>query len=246
MPNLDYRFITQYGFDPYNPATGEIDVTNDNLVISAWFAPDVQQDAAAPLVFAGQVLPNYVNTSVGASEQAASKQSVKSRHSARYLFEVISGRGVQVTPGICLVLNPPPEYKQQMQGAIVYNGGDPYDVASYTVKKPLQANYLWEAQQDLAGGQNLMATSAFEVIFGTYPPNTSGFTAAPVQLLKTNGADGVAPVFFDFSSSSGVKAMIDAVNAGGEYYLPFFFNLGSSTPDAAYRVVKYPHSVARG
>jgi hypothetical protein len=246
MPALDYRFIQQYGFEQYNAANGKTPVTGDNLVISSWFAT-IAGDPAGPLSFAAQILPDYANTAVGASERAASVQSVKSRHSARYLFVRI---GQAPVPGqqFCLVLNPPPEYKQQMQGAIVYNGGDPYDIASYTVKKPLQANYLWEAQQDVtSGGQNNIATDGFSVTFGAYPPNTSAFFAGtPMQLLKTNGADGVAPVFFDFSSPSGVKAMIDAVNAGGEYYIPLYFTFGSSTPEGAYRTVKYPHSIARG
>ena len=244
MPALDYRFIRQYGFEQYNAANGKTPVTGDNLVISSWFA-SFDDEPESPLLFAAQVLPDYANTAVGASERAASVQSVKSRHSARYLFQ---GIGQVPVPGLafCLVLNPPPEYKQQMQGAIVYNGGDPYDIASYTVKKPLQANYLWEAQQDAAGVQNSISSTDFVVAFGTYPPNTSAFLGLPMQLLKTNGADGVAPVFFDFSSPSGVKAMIDAVNAGGEYYIPLVFNFDSSSPGAAYRTLKYPHSIARG
>lgn len=244
MPALNYRFIPQYGFEPYDVASGETEVTQNNLVITSWFA-SLQQGPASPLAFFDQLIPNYANTSVGAAERAASLSSINSRVSAKFFFSVSSN----VVGGICCVVNPPAEYKQQMQGAIVYNGGDPFDIASYTVKKPLQGNYLWEASKDLAGSssQNILQSSVVDLAYGTVPPNTSALlSGAPLQLLKTNGADGTAPTFFDFSSPVGVNAMIAALNAGGEYYVPLFYTLGSSSPDPAYRNLKYPHSAARG
>ena len=250
MPALTYKLIPQYGLEPYadNGGLGGALLTGDNLVVTVWEATTgtIQAPPAPPITFGNILKPNSVNTSVGvsAAERAASLQAKDSRNSAHFSFHPTPQAG---PAAFCMVVNPPEEYKQMMAGALVYNGGDPYDVASYTVKKSLQGNFFWRAIADAhpVAVPNEVDLFSYDLIFGAYPPNVGpAGNAKAVQLLKTSGADGVTPQFFNLSSPSGVQDMIDTIDDGGQYYIPVLnTNAVSST---LYAGVVYPHSAARG
>lgn len=242
MADATYRYAPSYGVERFkdNGGLGGAEVTNDNLLITLWSV-----DAKIPFDPGSLIVPSYADPNVPANEQPAYEQAAKSRDSARFLAQSFS---FFETGFILAVLNPAQEYKQKLADAVSYNGGPVGSIASYTIKKSLQVSYLWEVYAIVSppgfGGNAYPDIGIPPTVFSTYldlafPP--PGPSAAPIPFLKTNGADGVAPVFFDRSTSDGVKEMIAAVNRG-DFYVAMFIE-----PDGdAYVSIKYPHSVARG
>jgi hypothetical protein len=245
MTQVAYNFSPIYGFEDHAKVNGldGAKFGNDNLCITTWFVDDKSGDPAEPLIFGDILVPNYANdVPVGGSDAAAYRQGMKSRTScwAYYLTE-----DKKSSPVVCMVLHPPQEYRQQMVDAVVFNGGDPTDIANFTVKKPLQGNYAWRVNNASAdgSGQNFMVEAFPLGLFSNYLP-VGGPQSVYLPFLKTNGADGVAPEFFDASTAGGMQEMISAVNLG-EFYIAMVQAVFSAL-DGQFFGVTWPHSAARG
>lgn len=253
---LPYTYEPVYGAEPYkdNGGVGGANVTGDNLVITAWEVGKKFGNPPDYMSF-GQILKpvsqNSANGETGAPLNetdgiSGGIQAFPSRHSFKG-YIVSSAFNV-----VGLVLNPPPEMKQLLAGSLAYNGGDPFDPTSYTVSKSLQCSYAWRfGLDDAEEAHNIQTVSVGAALFSTYYwLNDLIFDAAiaRVPFLKTNGANGIAPVFFDASISSGVNEMIEAVNDGGDYFVAFSMPIdtGSENEIGNYMNVVYPHSAARG
>lgn len=251
MPDLDYAYMPMYGTEPYldNGGLGGATITQDNLVITAWQVTDKFSPPPNYLDFGYILKPASVNTALPAGDRVAGTQSFNSRHSAYAYINPNTGGNVSPISVVGFVLNPPPELKQLLQGAVAYNGGDPLDIESYTISKSLQAVYAWRNLFNESTTHNLQNTNNDDVflsMFSSYlfysEPATESITRIP--FLKTSGADGVAPVFFDASISSGVNQMIEAVN-DGDFFIAYSIFLEAAAP-GKYCGVVYPHSTARG
>ena len=152
-----------------------------------------------------------------------------------------------------LVLAPPEELKQQLAGSVVFNGGDPLAVASYTFSKPHAGQLAWkgllyESQTDAngLGGFDFNASLAYQI--GSYVPldlygGTPDGTYLP--LLRTNGADGVTPVAFDMTTADGAAKCIAAVNQGN-FFIPMVIEETDFDAPGSYFDIWWPHSGVRG
>jgi hypothetical protein len=231
-----YIYIPSYGIERYKKSNNGAEETNDNLLITLWQVID-----SDPVLLGDLFIQNYARDNVPVAEQPAYEQAFKSRDSARFYFKFVAPPN---PPTLFAVLNPSQEYQQKMVDAIVYNGGPVALLSSYMIKKSLQSNYVWDVFEQLAPtGRNVYAPGAdLNATFSTYLD--LGASAAPLAFLKTNGADGNTPEFFDRSTSDGVKEMIAAVNKG-DFYVGMIISAQSET-DGGYITIKYPHSVARG
>jgi hypothetical protein len=251
MADLSYLYNPHYGIEPFAPngGAGGALVTGDNLVITAW--GDVAK-ALQPfgIVYEGAMLqPSSQNSNILPQKRVAGgTQAFHSRNSAQFDL-MIGNKPPNPFDVVLLVLNPPPELRQQLVGAVTFNGGDPVDLANYTVKKSLMSQYMWrlESSEGASSGniQNLEDTL---FIFGVYL-DLGDYTGAPsidIPLLKTNGADGQNPEFFDRTTAQGVNEMIAAVNSG-DFYVPLFLFVELFDTDVNARfTLTYPHSAARG
>jgi hypothetical protein len=263
----DYQFIHHYGCEPYadNDGAGGAKITAQNLVITSWGQTNAEEGPDATFFNETVLLiPNPDNTDVGISafERSVQSQGFHSRHSAHtYVQQNASGQSPIITP-VGYVLNPPPEFKQAMAGALVYDGGDPLLFASFTGKKSLMSQYDWryavESVAPRAAPTNfdidttpagILVTRAAYSTYLELPSLGSG----PFQLpfLKTSGADGSVPQFFDRTTAAGVKEMIAAVNRG-EFFVFMQLSgvvLGGQDPApslATQHTIVWPHSAARG
>lgn len=244
MPSADYNYTSVYGAEPYkdNGGLGGATVTAQNLIITAW---EVESKGGEPpdpfLEFGDFLVPAYVNEALPAQRQTAAIQPMFSRHSAEVWLD--SG----ITEAVCFVLNPPPELKQQLVRSVTFNGGDPLDLANYTVSKSLQGCYAWQGGCVTADiSENDYQTAGLsDGVFSSYLPlgdRAGENDNTPLPFLKTNGADGVTPVFFDRFTADGVNEMIAAVNAGN-FYIAYTVLLDAPP---AHVFIKWPHSLARG
>lgn len=254
MPNLDYVYQPVYGVEPYqdNGGLGGAKITQDNLVITAWQILAKAIPAPAYFTFGPLIKSAEVNTALDPAARVAGLQAFPSRHSTYFYFNGNTG-AMQVPVQILgLVLNPPPEMKQLLQGAVEYNGGNPALLSSYTVKKSLQAAYAWRAMWYQANSHNLQLLSGSGGLFSSYLFFTDASpleaTSGRLPFLKTNGADGVAPTFFDASTPTGVNQMIEAVN-DGEFFVMYATVVDvaedEDPPVGNYVDIFYPHSAAR-
>lgn len=257
MAEVPYVAMPIYGCEPYldNDGAGGATVTGDNLIITAWTVEDKGGTPPdAPFTFESILVPNYVNDTLtspstgavvggvqSAAAKEASRQGMYSRHSGLMYIQSQQSGGSTRWP-VLLVLNPPPEYKQQMAYAVEYNGGDTALYSSYTVNKPLQGNYAWRLLGSEAEQQNAPEPAVQGAQFSTYLPNVGISDTLRTAFLKTNGADGVTPEFFDAYTAEGVREMIAAVNRG-EFYIAYVV---TSESDIGYAGVVWPHSAARG
>lgn len=240
MAVLDYKYIHAYGVEPYvaNGGVGGAKLTGDNLIVSAW--KKIDPFPANPFEDADFLHPVNTDTdpAIVASEKSAlSDQAFHSRHRANifYLPDVTD------PTRLSFVLNPPPELKQALVGAFTYDGGDPTNPANWTANKPSQIVYLWEHSCQFMSGldivqepQNYSATFSSYVFFG----------GGALPLLKTNGANGQEPEFFDLTTAQGAQEMVASVNKGN-FWIAFYFHIASSFNSVNVKI-KYPHSMARG
>jgi hypothetical protein len=245
VADLNYLFSTLYGFEPFNPVNTGAKVTGQNLVVTAW---TVVNKGGDPFIEVGQLLqPSTENDNLTQARRVGSSQAVDSRCSAQFFFEPSGVKPIPLANGLLfLALNPPPELRQQCAQAVVFNGGDPTDIASYTVKKSLMGGYTWRlAAEEEDSSQNFLVTpSDMLAIWGTYLDlgDLSGAPDNSFPLLKTSGADGTQPQFFDRSTAQGVQEMIAAVNAGN-FFVPML--IAADFSDSIRITLTYPHSNAR-
>ena len=257
MANVNYQLLPQYGMEPYsdNGGKGGAVITDKNLLIGTW--QSVDPSGATPFVL---LKPNSVNDTLfdtitglvipgiqPSSSKTASLQGFSSRYSTRFFFQQPSDANPFVDQVLC-VLNPPVEYKQMLAGAVKYNGGPVDNFASYMITKPLQGQYAWRIDGCLSGvEQNFPLSSASNAFFSTYLPNVGiNVGGLRIPLLKTNGADGVSPVYFDPFTPAGVDETISAVDKG-EFYVALFVQYPPGPPPPVFRTdITWPHSAARG
>ena len=75
-----------------------------------------------------------------------------------------------------------------------------------------------------------------QMIASEYVPlNVLGSPSNYLPLLKTSGADGQTPVFFDMSTPSGVQEAIAAVDAGNFYMAALCFGPEFNTLGVMYQ-----------
>lgn len=252
MPDLSYAYMPVYGVEPYldNGGLGGAVVTGDNLVITAWQTTGKLGTPPDYADFGPILKPAAVNTALPDAARVAGQSFANSRHSSMVYINGDLGAAAEPINAMGLVLNPPPEVKQLLAGAVSYNGGNPADLASYTVTKSLQAQYAWRFLAWIASAHNAPLNTIAGTFYSTYLfyNDTAFDVAGRVPFLKTNGANGVIPTFFDVSLASGVNQMVEAVNDGDGYYI--FFSAPVQTddedPEGNYLDITYPHSAARG
>jgi hypothetical protein len=262
----DYQFIHHYGCEPYaaNNGAGGATITQQNLVITAWGG--TQADETKPDVFEDAQLlipnPNNSDAAITSLERVATAQGFHSRHSAHTFVQQNKGKQTPSIMPVGYVLNPPPEFKQAMCGALTFNGGDPADKANWTAKKSIMSQYAWRysAEFVLRDTRNLIANNAIDnsnafistqAAYSTYlhlPDLDDDSYRLP--FLKTSGADGVAPQFFDPYTAGGAQEMVAAVNRG-EFFV--FMEIRADIPEkitgpllTVNHTIVWPHSAARG
>lgn len=258
------QFIHHYGCEPYasNSGAGGATLTEQNLVITAWGGTEAQASGDGDLseVFEDATLltPNPDNTALDAFTRAACRQGFHSRHSAHTFVQQGDSKQDATIMPVGYVLNPPPEFKQDMAQALSYNGGAVLDYASWTANKSLMSQYAWRyAVEDVqerdspsnANGATLLITRAAYSTYLHLPSLAPGDTYR-LPFLKTSGADGVKPLFFDPSTVGGAQEMVAAVNLGNFFV---FMELAADVPGKfaapaaqVNHTIVWPHSAARG
>ena len=257
MPSPDYSYIPTFGVEDYiavPDTNGGARVTNDNLVITQWMLTDFDGYAEIEFDARGILIPRSVDIAVGADQRPAFELGMKGRVGSRWFLDAL-----RANPSIDLalaVLEPPQELKQQLANSVIYNPNNldpapnPLDVTSYRFLKTHQGQFAWKfavGASTFGDGQGkLEGPEPVEGFVGSFIPlNTQGGVpdASFFPLLKTNGADGEQPVFFNPATAAGVQETIAAVNRG-EFYVPFIWEpIGS---DGSYYDLTWPYSASRG
>lgn len=247
MADLNYVYEHMYGVEPFDAVTGGAKVTGQNLIITAWSVTAFDSGPPLSYTLGGLLQPASQNDNLLAQRRVATEQTFHSRVSAQFLA---GGMQTSALPDmLMLVLNPPPELRQQWAQSITYTGGNPADLTSYTIKKSQMCGYLWDVViENTPQSQALLINDEPDshAFWGTYVDlgDYAGAPEAFLPLLKTSGEDGQQPVQFDVTTPQGVTELIAAVNAG-EFYVPLFISQEFS--EGVFRVtLKYPHSAARG
>lgn len=255
MASFDYTYSPVYGVEPYieNGGAGGAKVTENNLIISAWQNPD-NIISVQPFTGADLVRPIYANDNplVAQTERDAAALAFSSRHSARFHYVPIPVQPEVPAVTLALVLNPPPEYKQEMMGAVSFNGGNPATLSNWTIRRSLQGNYAWYDNiwsSEEGRNSTVLGASNYLVYAGlrsTYL-KLGEFENIPLAFLKTNGADGSVPVAFDRTTAEGAQEMVNAVNLGN-FYVAFVMTVAPILEQIQgfYFDIKWPHSSARG
>jgi hypothetical protein len=242
-----------------NPNGIGADESAQNLLITLWSLTDFPADFSAPVYDSIQI-PSYLNTmpldapnswATGDENHAPGfEEGMSARVACSYFYLDSNAK----SPGVLMnVLDPPQEYRQQMAGAVEYAGGDPTNLSNYTLKKSLVGNMAWEQVDVSMAGVGLYGQTAVDiadtVFFSSYldiKMDTLGITTGiKVPFLKTNGADGKAPEFFDRTTQSGIQEMIAAVNKG-DFYIAYLVE-GLITDGNINRLtIRWPYSASRG
>lgn len=249
----DYNYEPLYGVEPYknlgdDPLTdfgGGATFTNENLLISLWNVTGV--DGATDVPNAGELLkPTYVTLEAdpAASEAAglfnfykAYRQTFSSRTSAR--IDVVLGEDVSpLTP--LAVLNPPGELKTRYITAIkAVLDASTTSGLSLTFSQGCFDALVWGVL--FWGAAGLTTTGG--AVFGN--PMISS-----LPFLKTNGANGVFPEFYQSyttAAATGQQAQFVADMAEivkGNFYIPCL--LAPVDPQIWTVNINWPHSSARG
>ena len=251
MPQpLEYSYIPQYGVEPFiDSVDGGASLTGDNLLVSLWTAEDKGGVPPDPYVLFNSIIrPSTTNSDEPSNIRTGYEKTFHSRCSAKFYFGPADDDTVWP---LCAVLNPPEEYKQLLVNAVRYIGdgaSDPSDLDNYEVLKSLQACLAWQLPSLGSSTNALNSTrspTSVEAMFSEYIPLSPVGNGASriLPFLRTNGADGQVPAFFDTTTVSGVQAMIAAVNRGEFYVAALIANIAE---DAAFVEIRWPHSAARG
>lgn len=249
MADLNYIYTHMYGVEPFDPNAVGAKITGQNLIVTAWTVTDFNPFGPLYNYTLGELLqPASQNDNLLPQRRAASGQTLHSRCSAQvFIAGDLDQPLPAITDSLLFVLSPPPELRQQWSKALVYNGGDPTDLANYTLLKSLMCGYLWKVlAESMSQSQAFAFTTANLAFWGT-PVDLGDFAGGPdvfQPLLKTSGADGQPPEAFAVTPQ-GTSEMIAAVNAG-EFYIPLIV-FGEFSENNPVRItVTYPHSTARG
>ena len=257
MPTPGYNLVPHFGLDRWKEIpglpNGGAEFSGDNLIITLWGAQNTKPPSPGTLPVIGDLLvARYANESVPEDQRNAFDSAHLAKLGARFLLDDFDD--ALQDNFLLAVLNPPAEIKQQLAGSVVFNGGDPLDAANYSFPKSQQSQFVWgqlavanpgsNSFQPAPGGDPPYAISQYAPL--NVPTGAGDVTLLP--FLRTNGADGVAPVGFDQASAGGVQEMIDVVDKGGEYYIALFMDVSSVAQggDAQIYTFDYPYSASRG
>lgn len=252
MPALDYSFIPTFGVEPDDETdAGGARVTGDNLLVTLWTVEGKEGEPPEPKVTIGSIVrPAFLDTNQIETIRPGYPSAMHSRVSAEFYFGPSQEGGSDFVWPLFAVLNPPDELRQQLANAVEYIGGDasdPSDLENYAVSKSLQGCYAWVAEMlTTFGGMNNTGVASCEFGYSAYLPLQPVGLSFTFQLpfLRTNGADGVTPEFFDMTTVAGVRAMINAVNRG-QFYVGMMLTAESEV-NGTYARIRWPHSTARG
>lgn len=147
------------------------------------------------------------------------------------------------------VINPPEALKQAIAGSFVW-GADPA-FSDTVVKKSLVGGYDWRVLFETAGagifatsGRPIGIVESLDVVI--ISSVLSAFSGLP--LLRTNGADGEYPQFFDISSIGALKTMQATIDKG-DFFIPIIFtwdqNGGTGGQASATIDIEWPSSIPR-
>lgn len=216
-----------------------------------------------------------------ANVRAAYQTGMKSRVAARFWFVPDVEDPFNVAATIA-VLNPPQEFKQQLAGAIKRTGDVPPVIGGFgpgattdffEITKPFEGVLSWNVDFTATPLGAPSVSPAFvnfllgstlapgiDASLGYVTSSVFGFPARfpeppfplAVPFLKTNGADGNTPEFYDYDTNDKFDTMVEDINRG-DYYVPMilfgdpwgdgFFE--TDAPVAGYLTISWPGSPSR-
>jgi hypothetical protein len=257
-----------YGVERYIEIAGTnggADVTHDNLIITMWQAEDKLSDADIPIVLGDILVPLYAveagPEAVPENQRPAFQQGMHGRVGSQFQLWVDGFGGTWGDfEGIMLVLNPPQELKQQLANSVEFLGGTPSFGADLPIP-PANYNYLKPQMGQFAerfemGGTfgpmtkiPVLIDVPASIQWGSYVPVNffdvgAGTDPGYIPLLRTSGADGVTPEFFDMTTEAGAQACIAAVNEGN-FFIPAILPIETDAI-ATYYEINWPYSASRG
>jgi hypothetical protein len=238
------NYFQLYGVEPFDPlgtplATdygGGAKVTNDNFLITLW---NITEMAEGLPVAGGRIKPVWETVS-GAVDAITfgpgqKKNTFASRLSTRFRLQ-----GLEPVTGssILAVLQTPRQDFTPLANPLA--ALDPASPGGFTLN--LNINPMISDCLDVELHQP----------YGIALPAVSGapISDVPVDLvdsigMKTNGADGVFPTFYAFSSAAAAVAVVNEVKLGAAFYLGVV--IGPAVGYAALDVIiRWPHSGGRG
>lgn len=241
---MSYTYLPLFGVDNYNPLDVSVATpygggafeTEDNLLVTLWGV--TQDEYGVPT--AGNLIKPYVFTEAGAADVAGATaagisnaekvygQFFNSRYAARFY---LAFEGDDSAPETLLgVLKPPGDMKNQLAQALTppVSASAPLGFRTQA-RGSLLSSYLWYfGATDVEYGQ-----LSEEATFGG--PSLGGVGSSGLNLLRTNGADGVFPQFYNASAQP--REVISALITG-DYYVPVVFTRTEASVhifDIAYR-----------
>jgi hypothetical protein len=243
--SVAYEYIPEYGIEPFKTPTGAIE-TEENLVITQWETQSFEFDPFS--IVLGDILVPYPNSGQPPTNQVNGWQSaMRSRYSARFYLDLNDAS--EFPAFILAVLNPPQELRQQfaVAGANLPPGEDPDDDDDYIIKRSVQGSYGWEARflDAAAFGQTDLTpeNAPITALSSSFLPGKGIW----LPLLKTNGANGTPPEFFDVSTPAAVNNMIKTIENGGDLYVAIIYGAAPPPESRTWNIeFRWPHSAARG
>jgi hypothetical protein len=234
----DYTYQPIYGVEPWQdnagvgyPAVygGGAKYTAQNLLVSMWTTIDPFPTLDKLLVSlpntADAVALNAVIPGLGTYGVA---QVFNSRTSTRFILQLDD----EAIPNDCIaILNPPSDYKSQLQNALKTNANSPvgFEVLKSFLGSQAFEYYVTNGKSEaLPGG----------AIFG----NPLGFGL----IYANSGADGTPPTLLP-DYTAGFPAFQTTINAlnSGNFYLGVTFSPGGDE-DTGVFTINWPHTAARG
>jgi hypothetical protein len=260
-----YDFIPLYGVEPSKSVPGSYtsdaeglvpapeataaygggsEVTGDNLLIGLWSITDIGASApiqGARIRLGGELESDGFGVPPGITDYLKMfEPAFASRTSLKFLLNTAGDLEWPVFG----VLNPPGALKDKMRGAVKDPKIDPAVVpwgVSWTALKSILDSASWSVRNiEQAGGLSAQVPSGgdFFLAGNGYPIDLTG---GALPLLRTNGADGEYPTFYDNTTPAGVMEQFAAMESG-DFYIPMLFD-GN---DGFFQEVAWPHSGARG
>jgi hypothetical protein len=251
LPDHSYKYRPVYGVEEFDVANLGAKVTQENLLISAWRTPDVAVPGAQPVDFAEILTPDALTDELPFTNANRNGfiGTMKSRYSCRFWFESTDAQP-KFGSNFSVVLNPPAELKQQIMQAAKYvgNAATPFsagELPDYQFSKSVMYDYSWlvRADEGATFGDVPEVPDGSHSVFVPFDEGGSPF----YPYLRTSGADGNAPEFYDVTSAAAVRDMIAAIDAGEDFFVFMTFDTTIFDSGPAKNLdILWPHSIARG
>lgn len=273
-----YLYVPDYGVEPYqaqgtpeNSQTGGgAEVTNDNLLISLWaFDPSLDAVPTTGLLLkpitafgdftAGTGAFGTNDSVVGLATQGMARQ-FNSRVASRFYVNNLAKGVIAGGNALLAVLNPPSELQAMLARAIesVVASGSPTGWTVTLIRSVIDT-LTWniEFRQNIGSGD---VTAILDPLGALVTPvggtSTRGSVVGEFPLLRTNGADGVFPQFYQSINTTGGGLGIPTVQQllvlktaldTGNFFVPIILQtlIGATDLDVGY-TIEWPHSIARG